>query len=649
MNGFHDDLESLVTPEITKPLTIVAIESESGTGSESTNLEFQCSVLAEINAGKLIRFSQTLVNDIDNNINNNINKNNNINNNNINNNINSNSDYHFDNFDDQQHQQQQQQQQQHQHQQQHQQRQQHQQQQRYYKAVLNLKNVSLSDAGLYEIVVASKHKKTAKSAVKLNFGDPESSKPNSNNNNNYNYNSNSSNNNNSNYIDNNMLRARERHPISPNNISNNINNNINNSDDDDIKTCSSNNNNNSKKTTSTTLTPNNNNINNNYSDDDQGIIIKIDNHGDDASSQNESETNGLSHHRIPVDVPGIFPEIKIDPGSENEWEESGKTPKVEINFGSDNEEETPGIKTERRTSDPDANDVIEADDVVPDLPRIPSRIMSRRNSIEEDNSFDTNNLPIFGQLLMANSQKEFSSREHSRSRRDSESSDASEPEIEMKPERMNRGRRRTPCLLELSTAYSNNNNNSTENLDNSTDSQSQLSDLEMFRLRRMQQSAGRRQSLADLSPNWKMNMQQQQRRVDVEEIELQQFERRRSSIALRRKSLAEVIPDWPQLQKPKDKQDFWMDELEDVTCKDRDSRVELSCRYSTSNVKTRWFKNGQEIYHGEKYNFLNDDQGVIRLIIQRISKDDDGKYMVKVNNKLASTASLIVEGKDETE
>ncbi|ESN96064.1 hypothetical protein HELRODRAFT_68149, partial [Helobdella robusta] len=46
----------------------------------------------------------------------------------------------------------------------------------------------------------------------------------------------------------------------------------------------------------------------------------------------------------------------------------------------------------------------------------------------------------------------------------------------------------------------------------------------------------------------------------------------------------------------------------------------------------RWFKNGQEIYHGEKYNFLNDDQGVIRLIIQRISKDDDGYYVCMFAN-----------------
>ena len=85
-----------------------------------------------------------------------------------------------------------------------------------------------------------------------------------------------------------------------------------------------------------------------------------------------------------------------------------------------------------------------------------------------------------------------------------------------------------------------------------------------------------------------------------------------------------------------------MDELEDMTCKEKDSRVELACRYSNAAIKLRWFKGALEIFHGHKYNFLNDD-GILRLIIHRVVMEDEGKYTCQADDK-STSAFLTVEG-----
>ena len=47
--------------------------------------------------------------------------------------------------------------------------------------------------------------------------------------------------------------------------------------------------------------------------------------------------------------------------------------------------------------------------------------------------------------------------------------------------------------------------------------------------------------------------------------------------------------------------------LKDLKCKEKDAQVELSCKYTKPNAKLRWYKNKLEVFHGHKYNFLNED------------------------------------------
>lgn len=89
-------------------------------------------------------------------------------------------------------------------------------------------------------------------------------------------------------------------------------------------------------------------------------------------------------------------------------------------------------------------------------------------------------------------------------------------------------------------------------------------------------------------------------------------------------------------------QNHWIEELEDKTCHEKDGKVEMVCRYSEKNVKLQWFKNTLEIFHGHKYNFSN-EEGLFRLVIQRVAREDSGKYTCQVDDKLTS-AYLTVNG-----
>lgn len=68
----------------------------------------------------------------------------------------------------------------------------------------------------------------------------------------------------------------------------------------------------------------------------------------------------------------------------------------------------------------------------------------------------------------------------------------------------------------------------------------------------------------------------------------------------------------------------------------------MVCKYSEKNAKLQWFKNTLEIFHGHKYNFSN-EEGLFRLVIQRVAREDSGKYTCLVDDKLTS-AYLTVNG-----
>ena len=91
-----------------------------------------------------------------------------------------------------------------------------------------------------------------------------------------------------------------------------------------------------------------------------------------------------------------------------------------------------------------------------------------------------------------------------------------------------------------------------------------------------------------------------------------------------------------------DVQDYWIEELADVVCVDKEPKVVLSCKYSNPNGNVHWFKNHMEIFHGHKYNCKNEN-GTFRLIINRICLQDSGLYICQTDDKTTS-ADLTVEG-----
>ena len=88
--------------------------------------------------------------------------------------------------------------------------------------------------------------------------------------------------------------------------------------------------------------------------------------------------------------------------------------------------------------------------------------------------------------------------------------------------------------------------------------------------------------------------------------------------------------------------DNWIDELEDLTCQEKESKVELACKYSKANAKVRWYKNKLEIFHGPKYN-VSADEGIFRLVVNRVGMEDGGKYTCQADLKETS-CYLTVEG-----
>jgi len=97
----------------------------------------------------------------------------------------------------------------------------------------------------------------------------------------------------------------------------------------------------------------------------------------------------------------------------------------------------------------------------------------------------------------------------------------------------------------------------------------------------------------------------------------------------------------------KEKSDsFWIDPLEDVTCQDKEAKVELACRFSKPSARVHWYKNKLEIFQGPKYN-MSADGGIFRLVVHRVGLEDAGKYTCEADLKETSSY-LIVEGKKIT-
>ena len=88
--------------------------------------------------------------------------------------------------------------------------------------------------------------------------------------------------------------------------------------------------------------------------------------------------------------------------------------------------------------------------------------------------------------------------------------------------------------------------------------------------------------------------------------------------------------------------DYWIDGLEDVTCQEKESKVELACKFSRTLAKVRWYKNKLEIFHGPKYNMSAAD-GVFRLVVNRVAMEDAGKYTCEADKK-GTSCYLTVEG-----
>ena len=88
--------------------------------------------------------------------------------------------------------------------------------------------------------------------------------------------------------------------------------------------------------------------------------------------------------------------------------------------------------------------------------------------------------------------------------------------------------------------------------------------------------------------------------------------------------------------------DSWIDELEDVTCQEKESKVELACKFSNPKARVSWYKNKLEVFQGLKYKLQNED-GVFRLFINNAAMEDAGKYTCQANTQETS-CYLTVEG-----
>ena len=90
-------------------------------------------------------------------------------------------------------------------------------------------------------------------------------------------------------------------------------------------------------------------------------------------------------------------------------------------------------------------------------------------------------------------------------------------------------------------------------------------------------------------------------------------------------------------------QDYWIKELEDCEVKEKEPKAVLECEYSKPSARIHWYKNKLEIFQGHKYNFVQEGTE-IKLIINRIAMEDQGKYVVTADDK-SSSCYLTITGR----
>uniref|UniRef100_A0A8C5RZC2 Ig-like domain-containing protein n=1 Tax=Laticauda laticaudata TaxID=8630 RepID=A0A8C5RZC2_LATLA len=91
----------------------------------------------------------------------------------------------------------------------------------------------------------------------------------------------------------------------------------------------------------------------------------------------------------------------------------------------------------------------------------------------------------------------------------------------------------------------------------------------------------------------------------------------------------------------------FIQELQDVTAKEKDSMATFECETSEPFVKVQWYKDGIEIFSGDKYRTHSDRKGhfLSILMIDKFDEDDYSCALVE-DESVKTTGKLIVEGKD---
>lgn len=85
--------------------------------------------------------------------------------------------------------------------------------------------------------------------------------------------------------------------------------------------------------------------------------------------------------------------------------------------------------------------------------------------------------------------------------------------------------------------------------------------------------------------------------------------------------------------------------LEDASAHEKDTMVTFECETSEPFVKVRWFKNGMEIFSGDKYR-MHSDRKVHFLSVLIIGLTDDAEYscVIADDESVRTSARLHVEG-----
>ncbi|KAJ8255364.1 hypothetical protein GJAV_G00204040 [Gymnothorax javanicus] len=89
----------------------------------------------------------------------------------------------------------------------------------------------------------------------------------------------------------------------------------------------------------------------------------------------------------------------------------------------------------------------------------------------------------------------------------------------------------------------------------------------------------------------------------------------------------------------------FMQELEDINAKEKDTMVTFECETNEPFVKVKWMKNNMEIFSGDKYR-MHSDRKVHFLSVLIIGMGDAAEYscVVAEDDNIRTTARLIVEG-----